>query len=130
MVSKNLILAAAFFGLAVAQQNKNNTQNNAQGNQNNQNGQDAQNAQNGQNGQNNAATQTQQSGAQIVLDPSVVQTGSFFDGSDGLGAESTQALSATSKNNFIDFCKDKTLTNGLQIVQGSCNGIGMSPMVW
>jgi hypothetical protein len=31
----------------------------------------------------------------------------------------------TSDNaNFINFCAGKTLTNGLQIAGGSCNGIG------
>jgi hypothetical protein len=26
--------------------------------------------------------------------------------------------------NFINFCQGKTLTNGLQVKEGSCNGIG------
>lgn len=67
---------------------------------------------------NNAADST-------TLSDDAIQTGSFLDGGDGLGAEDGQALSTTSKNNFINFCAGKTLTNGLQIVDGSCNGIVM-----
>jgi predicted outer membrane protein len=58
------------------------------------------------------------------LDPDVIQAGSFTDGSGSLGADAAQAASSTSENNFINFCKGKTLTNGLQITEGSCNGIG------
>jgi hypothetical protein len=55
-----------------------------------------------------------------------LQSGSFNDGSDEIGAaEAGQALSATSQNNFINNCAGKTLTNGLQITTGSCNGIPM-----
>ncbi|ORY67079.1 uncharacterized protein BCR38DRAFT_151046 [Pseudomassariella vexata] len=54
-----------------------------------------------------------------------VAKGSFFDGSDGLGTQDTQANSATSEENFINFCSGKTLTNGLQNTDGSCNGIPM-----
>lgn len=57
--------------------------------------------------------------------PNAVQVGSTVDGSDQVGnAEVGQALSAVSTNNFINFCSGKTLTNGLQILTGSCNGIG------
>jgi hypothetical protein len=53
-----------------------------------------------------------------------IQSGSFNDGSDEIGAnEANQAKSLTSTNNFINNCAGKTLTNGLQITQGSCNGI-------
>jgi hypothetical protein len=62
--------------------------------------------------------------ASLSLDPAAVQSGSFVDGSTSIGAEAGQALSQTSQNNFINFCVGKTLTNGLQIVGGSCNGIG------
>jgi hypothetical protein len=59
-----------------------------------------------------------------VLAANAVQTGSFSDGSNEIGAaEVGQALSKTSTNNFINNCAGKTLTNGLQIVGGSCNGI-------
>lgn len=104
MVSKSLILAAAMFGVSQAQ--------NKGGNNNNNNA--------------NAGTATTGNGAQVVVDPTVIQSGSFFDGSDGLGAEVGQALSAISQTNFVDFCKGQTLTNGLQIVGGSCNSIRMS----
>jgi len=36
-----------------------------------------------------------------------------------------QTNSATSPNNFINFCQGKTLTNGEQVQTGSCNGIPM-----
>lgn len=75
-------------------------------------------AQNNNGGNNNAADST-------TLSDNALQTGSFLDGGDGLGAEDGQALSTTSKNNFINFCDGKTLTNGLQITDGSCNGIVM-----
>jgi hypothetical protein len=59
-----------------------------------------------------------------VLAANAIQTGSFNDGSNEIGAaEKGQALSKTSTNNFINNCAGKTLTNGLQIVGGSCNGI-------
>lgn len=96
MVSKTILSASALFALAFAQNNNNNGNNG---------------------GNNNAADST-------TLSDDALQTGSFFDGGDGLGAEDGQALSTTSKNNFINFCAGKTLTNGLQITDGSCNGIG------
>ena len=59
-----------------------------------------------------------------VLAANAIQTGSSLDGSNEIGAaEVGQALSKTSTNNFINNCAGKTLTNGLQIVAGSCNGI-------
>jgi hypothetical protein len=59
-----------------------------------------------------------------TLAANAIQTGSFLDGSNEIGAaEVGQALSLTSKNNFINNCAGKTLTNGLQITSGSCNGI-------
>ncbi|TVY17039.1 hypothetical protein LARI1_G003957 [Lachnellula arida] len=61
-----------------------------------------------------------------VLAANAIQTGSSLDGSNEIGAaEAGQALSKTSTNNFINNCAGKTLTNGLQIVAGSCNGIPM-----
>lgn len=77
-------------------------------------------AQNNNNNNNNNANADS-----TTLSPNAIQTGSFLDGGDGLGAEDGQALSTTSKNNFINFCDGKTLTNGLQITDGSCNGIVM-----
>jgi len=65
-------------------------------------------------------------GTGTSLEPNAIQTGSFNDGSDETGsAEAGQAKSLTSQNNFINNCAGKTLTNGLQITTGSCNGITM-----
>jgi len=59
-----------------------------------------------------------------TLSANAIQSGSFNDGSNEIGAaEVGQALSKTSQNNFINNCAGKTLTNGLQITTGSCNGI-------
>lgn len=99
MVSKTVFSATALFALAFAQNNNANK--------------------GGGTGANNAAD------ASLTLSSNAVQSGSFADGSAGLGAEAGQALSTTSKNNFINFCSGKTLTNGLQNTAGSCNGIGM-----
>jgi hypothetical protein len=60
----------------------------------------------------------------LTLDPAAVQTGSASSGIGSIGSEAGQAASQTSNNNFINFCAGKTLTNGLQVVGGSCNGIG------
>jgi hypothetical protein len=65
-------------------------------------------------------------GTGLTLDADAVQTGSFVTGLDSVGAEAGEASSQTSQNNFINFCSGKTLTNGLQVVGGSCNGIGKS----
>jgi hypothetical protein len=63
-------------------------------------------------------------GTGTTLSANAIQSGSFNDGSDEIGAaEVGQALSLTSQNNFINNCAGKTLTNGLQITTGSCNGI-------
>jgi hypothetical protein len=64
------------------------------------------------------------SAADTTLSPAAIQSGSFVDGSQQIGAaEVGQAKSLTSQNNFINNCAGKTLTNGLQITTGSCNGI-------
>ena len=60
----------------------------------------------------------------LTLDADAVQSGSFVDGLGSIGSVAGQAKSQTSWDNFINFCSGKTLTNGLQIVGGSCNGIG------
>lgn len=52
-----------------------------------------------------------------------IQTGSFSDGSINGVQKPGQSASQTSKNNFINLCAGKTLTNGLQVLAGSCNGI-------
>lgn len=114
MVSKTFLSAAALFTLAFAQQRNggggggNNGGNN--GNQGNNGGNQ------GNQGGGNGADST-------TLSENAIQTGSFSDGSQGLGAEDGQAASQTSQNNFINECAGKTLTNGLQITEGSCNGI-------
>ncbi len=62
-----------------------------------------------------------------TLAANAIQSGSFVDGSQEVGAnELNQAKSLTSQNNFINNCAGKTLTNGLQITTGSCNGISKS----
>lgn len=58
------------------------------------------------------------------LATNAVQKGSASDGQEQ-GAEAGQAASKTDDNNFINFCSGKTLTNGEQNKQGSCNGIPM-----
>ncbi|KGQ07314.1 hypothetical protein BBAD15_g7368 [Beauveria bassiana D1-5] len=87
--------------------------NNGGGNGGNNNGNNRGN--NGNNGNNG--------GGNLQLDPQVLQRGSFSDG-DNPGSDE-QAASAVSNNNFINFCQGKTLTNGAQVRQGSCNGIVM-----
>lgn len=62
-------------------------------------------------------------GGGLALDPNNVQTGSQSDG-QAQGAEAGQAPSLTDNANFINFCGGQTLTNGLQVKAGSCNGIG------
>ncbi|KZS98131.1 hypothetical protein SISNIDRAFT_472232 [Sistotremastrum niveocremeum HHB9708] len=58
----------------------------------------------------------------LNLDPGVIQTGLEQDGQEV--PEAGQVPSLTSNNNFINFCltqNDVPLTNGKQIVDGSCN---------
>lgn len=65
-----------------------------------------------------------------TLSANAIQSGSFVDGSQEIGAaEVGQAKSLTSTNNFINNCAGKTLTNGLQITTGSCNGISKCPAI-
>lgn len=59
----------------------------------------------------------------LTLSPQAIQKGSQNDGQQETGAEAGQAPSLTSQNNFINSCVGQTLTNGLQITTGSCNGI-------
>lgn len=49
----------------------------------------------------------------------MLATGFELDGQQSPTAG--QVASLTSKNNFINFCSGKTITNGLQIKTGSCN---------
>jgi len=60
-----------------------------------------------------------------TLAANAIQSASSLDGLSGLGAKAGEAASATSTDNFINFCSGQTLTNGLQITTGSCNGIVM-----
>lgn len=71
----------------------------------------------GNNGGGNAA-------ATQCLDPAVVQTGSASTGQAGT-IDPGQVESLTDTSNFINFCKGETLTNGLQVQAGSCNGVVM-----
>jgi hypothetical protein len=58
-----------------------------------------------------------------TLSPNAIQSGSFNNGQLETGSDPGQSPSETSQNNFINNCAGKTLTNGLQITTGSCNGI-------
>lgn len=112
MVSIKYLLSAALIGLTLAQ-NGNNNNNNRNGNNNG-------NNDNNKNGNNNGGGG---GGGTPTLNADAIQTGSFEDGSKGNDADDGQAKSATSKENFINFCSGETLTNGLQVQGGSCNGI-------
>ncbi|TGO56645.1 hypothetical protein BCON_0075g00350 [Botryotinia convoluta] len=82
-----------------------------------------------QKGTKDAATAASGNDASFTLASDAIQSGSFADGSGEIGAaEVGQAKSATSKNNFINFCSGSTLTNGLQVTTGSCNGIPMGKL--
>ena len=72
-----------------------------------------------------ASSGSSSGGDPLELNPSLVQTGSESNGLDASASEAGQAASATDAANFINFCAGKTLTNGLQNVAGSCNGIVM-----
>jgi transcription initiation factor TFIID subunit 15 len=104
MLFQQMILAAAFGAVASAQ---NNGQNNGQNK--------------GGNNGGNAAAGNDATGT--TLSPQAIQSGSFVDGSVNGALKDGQAASATSQNNFINNCVGKTLTNGLQVTAGSCNGI-------
>ncbi|KAF7870474.1 hypothetical protein EAF04_004218 [Stromatinia cepivora] len=72
------------------------------------------------------ATATSADDTSLTLAQDAIASGSFSDGLKEIGGnEASEAASATSRNNFINFCAGDTLTNGLQIVTGSCNGIPM-----
>ncbi|KAI0281978.1 hypothetical protein BGY98DRAFT_956889 [Russula aff. rugulosa BPL654] len=59
----------------------------------------------------------------LTLDKSVINVGSESDGLKN--ATNGTSASLTSTNNFINFCKGKTITSGQQIKGGSCNPIPM-----
>jgi len=100
-----LLLVSAALAAPRPQDDNNNNNNNDNDNDNN----------NNNNNNNNAA---------LVLDPANVQAASATTGQDG-GGDPAQADSLTDEANFINFCTGKTITNGAQVVGGSCNGIVM-----
>lgn len=119
MLYKFAIVLALSASAAVAQNNNQNK--GGQNNQNKQNGGNAAAANNG--GNNNNNNNAAAGGADgLTLLANAVQKGSAQDGSANITAG--QAVSITSDNNFINFCSGKTLTNGLQVQGGSCNGVG------
>lgn len=67
------------------------------------------------------STGTQNDGTTNCLLSNALQTGSLNNGNVNLTVG--QTTSATDPANFINFCSGKNLTNGLQIITGSCNGI-------
>ncbi|KAI0729723.1 hypothetical protein C8Q72DRAFT_298248 [Fomitopsis betulina] len=62
----------------------------------------------------------------LTLDSSLIQTG-FSQNGQTADSDAGQVASATSDNNFINFCATTNLplTNGTQIKTGSCNGAPM-----
>jgi len=64
-------------------------------------------------------------GGDAVLSANNIQTGSQRNGLANPNADAGTAPSNTDNANFINFCQDQDLTNGLQKEGGSCNGIVM-----
>ncbi|OAA61679.1 hypothetical protein SPI_04538 [Niveomyces insectorum RCEF 264] len=77
------------------------------------------------NGNNNNNNNNNNGGSPTCLNANAIQTGSTFTGQDSDVPADGQANSATDPANFINFCSGQTVTNGLQITSGSCNGIVM-----
>ncbi|EUC53823.1 Ran-binding protein, putative [Rhizoctonia solani AG-3 Rhs1AP] len=63
----------------------------------------------------------------LTLDPSVVNSNFAKTGQEDK-SEAGQVASLTSKNNFINFCAGKKLTNGQQVKGGSCNSTPMGDL--
>ncbi|KAH7413370.1 hypothetical protein BKA64DRAFT_719281 [Cadophora sp. MPI-SDFR-AT-0126] len=65
--------------------------------------------------------------SQTCLAANALQTASGKTGQEAGtdGIKPGQAPSATDNANFINFCSGQTITNGLQLTAGSCNGIPM-----
>jgi len=102
---------------ALANNNNNNNNGKGKGNGNNNgNGKGKGNGKGNNGGGNNSA-------GGLTLDSSVVNSNAAQNGFNASNTLQTNSL--TSTNNFINFCKGKTLTNGLQVKTGSCNGIVM-----
>ncbi|KAJ2902347.1 putative ribosomal protein s17 protein [Zalerion maritima] len=64
-------------------------------------------------------------GQQLCLNQDSVQSASSQTGQGGNNVAEGQVASQTDDANFINFCSGQTVTNGLQIQEGSCNGIVM-----
>ncbi|CAP67810.1 uncharacterized protein PODANS_1_16920 [Podospora anserina S mat+] len=113
------------FGGGQNGQNNNNNNNGQNNNGQNNNGQNnnGQNNNNNNNNNNNGGNNNQAS--ETCLAAAALQTGSQSTGQNGAQAADGQVNSATDNANFINFCQGKTLTNGLQNRDGSCNGIPM-----
>jgi len=77
---------------------------------------------NGGNGNNNGGGGNPQTS--LTLDNSVINSNFAKSGQEG-ATEAGQVASLTSKNNYINFCLGKTLTNGQQVKGGSCNSAPM-----
>lgn len=93
----------------------NNNGNNGNNNNNNGNNNNGNNGNNGNGGGGGAAG--------LTLLQANVQAGSNSQGTPDIAAG--QSNSKTDPFNFINFCTGKTITNGKQVTQGSCNGIVM-----
>ncbi|KAI9049416.1 hypothetical protein LZ554_006450 [Drepanopeziza brunnea f. sp. 'monogermtubi'] len=123
-----LLCAAALIAVVSVQANAQNINRFGQSRQKDQNGQNEQNGQNDQNqngGAGGATGTDSQDATGLTLLANAIQTGSAADGSVNGAQEAGQSASKTSTNNFINICSGKTLTNGLQVQGGSCNGIPM-----
>jgi len=66
----------------------------------------------------------------LALDPAVISPGLAQDGQGG-NPDPAQVRSLTTKNNFINFCltQNTALTNGQQLVDGSCNPTPMGRII-
>ena len=106
--------------------------NNAAGNNNNAAGNNSNtaagnNSNNAAGNNNNAAGNNNAGGLQssLQLDPSTIGPGLAQTGIGANGSEAGEVASLTSTNNFINFCSGKQITNGQQVVSGSCNPVPM-----
>jgi hypothetical protein len=75
----------------------------------------------GANGNNNGGSGGGDAQSSTTLDPAVISKG--FEQNGQATQEAGQVPSLTSSNNFINFCltTNQPLTNGAQVVDGSCN---------
>ncbi|KAF8605024.1 hypothetical protein BDV93DRAFT_470880 [Ceratobasidium sp. AG-I] len=80
--------------------------------------------QNNRNGNNNGGGGGGNPQTSLTLDSSVINSNFAKTGQEG-ATEAGQVASLTSKNNYINFCIGKTLTNGQQVKGGSCNSAPM-----